>query len=50
VVLIGPEGDFTPEEVRLAEGNGFVGVSLGQARLRTETAGLLTVSVAALAG
>jgi 16S rRNA (uracil1498-N3)-methyltransferase len=49
VVLIGPEGDFTPEEVRLAEGNGFVGVSLGQARLRTETAGLLTVSMAALA-
>ena len=50
VVLIGPEGDFSPEEVRLAEANGFTGVGLGAARLRTETAGLLAVGVAALAG
>jgi len=38
VLLIGPEGDFTPEEVRLATENGFVAVSLGATRLRTETA------------
>lgn len=40
-VLIGPEGDFSPEEVELAVANGFVPVSLGDARLRTETAGLV---------
>lgn len=45
VIAIGPEGDFSPEEVRLALANGFQGVSLGQARLRTETAGLLAVGV-----
>ena len=44
VVAIGPEGDFTPEEVQLALANGFQGVSLGKARLRTETAGLLAVT------
>ena len=44
VVAIGPEGDFTPEEVQLALANGFQGVSLGKARLRTETAGLLAVA------
>jgi 16S rRNA (uracil1498-N3)-methyltransferase len=41
IILIGPEGDFTPEEVRLAIQNGFVGCSLGKSRLRTETAGLV---------
>lgn len=40
-VLIGPEGDFSPEEVRLAVDNGYVPVSLGAARLRTETAGIV---------
>lgn len=45
LLLIGPEGDFTPEEVALAEARGFSGVSLGEARLRTETAGLLAVVV-----
>lgn len=50
LVLIGPEGDFSPEEVRLAAENGFTGVSLGAARLRTETAGLLAVSAVALVG
>ncbi len=49
LVLIGPEGDFSPEEVQLAETAGFTGVSLGAARLRTETAGLLAVSAVALA-
>lgn len=47
LVLIGPEGDFSPEEVRLAKENGFTEVSLGAARLRTETAGLLAVSLVA---
>ncbi len=39
-VLIGPEGDFSPEEVALAVEAGFRPVSLGSSRLRTETAGL----------
>lgn len=38
LLLIGPEGDFTPEEVSLAIDNGFKTVSLGSTRLRTETA------------
>lgn len=38
VVLIGPEGDFSPEEVREAIAAGFIPVSFGQSRLRTETA------------
>ncbi len=41
LVLIGPEGDFAPEEVALAQAHGFVALSLGSARLRTETAGVL---------
>lgn len=45
VVAIGPEGDFSPEEVELALKNGFSGVSLGEARLRTETAGVLAVGI-----
>lgn len=40
VVLIGPEGDFSEDEVRFAMDNGFVPVSLGESRLRTETAGV----------
>jgi 16S rRNA (uracil1498-N3)-methyltransferase len=40
LVLIGPEGDFSPEEVEKALANGFVPVSLGKSRLRTETAAL----------
>lgn len=40
LVLIGPEGDFSTEEVDMAVRAGFVPVSLGSARLRTETAGL----------
>lgn len=40
LVLIGPEGDFTREEVAMMESIGFKSVSLGQQRLRTETAGL----------
>ena len=41
LVLIGPEGDFSPEEVALAKENGFVPCSLGDARLRTETAAIV---------
>ena len=41
VILIGPEGDFSPDEVQLAIKNGFQTVSLGKSRLRTETAGIV---------
>lgn len=41
LILIGPEGDFSKEEVQLAMKNGFIPVSLGKSRLRTETAALL---------
>ena len=44
MVLIGPEGDFSPEEVQLATAAGFVPVTLGESRLRTETAGLMAVA------
>jgi 16S rRNA (uracil1498-N3)-methyltransferase len=40
LVLIGPEGDFTTEEVKLSTEYGFRKVSLGSSRLRTETAGI----------
>lgn len=40
LALVGPEGDFTSEEVTLAKDNGFKALSLGNTRLRTETAGL----------
>lgn len=43
LVLIGPEGDFSIDEVRQAVDAGFVSVSLGSSRLRTETAGLAAV-------
>lgn len=41
VILIGPEGDFSEEEVEIARKSGFVPVSLGESRLRTETAGMV---------
>lgn len=40
LILIGPEGDFSEEEVELAVKQGFIPVSLGESRLRTETAAL----------
>lgn len=43
LVLIGPEGDFSPEEVQKAEALGFQPISLGKSRLRTETAALVAV-------
>ena len=42
-VLIGPEGDFSIDEVRQAVDHGYQSVSLGTSRLRTETAGLAAV-------
>lgn len=47
-VLVGPEGDFSIDEVRLALENGYESVSLGTSRLRTETAGLVAVHMAYL--
>ena len=41
LVLIGPEGDFSPEEIELALKTGFLPISLGESRLRTETAALV---------
>lgn len=48
-ILIGPEGDFSIDEVRLAMNKGYVSVSLGQSRLRTETAALAATMIAQLA-
>jgi 16S rRNA (uracil1498-N3)-methyltransferase len=48
-VLIGPEGDFTPQEIELALGKGIRPVTLGASRLRTETAALAAVFTAQLA-
>ena len=47
-VMIGPEGDFSIDEVREAMDNGWHSVHLGQSRLRTETAGLSAVMMAQL--
>jgi 16S rRNA (uracil1498-N3)-methyltransferase len=41
LILIGPEGDFSPEEIEMAVSAGFLPVSLGDSRLRTETAGVV---------
>lgn len=47
-VLIGPEGDFSPKEIATAKDNGFIPVSLGPNRLRTETAALVACTTVAL--
>ena len=44
IVLIGPEGDFSPEEIKAAIAAGFIPVSLGETRLRTETAALYALT------
>lgn len=49
LILIGPEGDFSFEEVKLAVENGFSVVSLGNSRLRTETAGIIACHIVNLA-
>ena len=48
-VLIGPEGDFSIDEVRQAVAEGYISVHLGKSRLRTETAGLSAVMMMQLA-
>ncbi len=48
-VMVGPEGDFSIDEVRLAMEHGFESVTLGDFRLRTETAGLMAVTIFQLA-
>jgi 16S rRNA (uracil1498-N3)-methyltransferase len=45
LILIGPEGDFTPQEVELALQNGYQPVALGNTRLRTETAGIVAATL-----
>lgn len=45
LILVGPEGDFDPSEIKSAFGAGFKPVSLGRSRLRTETAGLAAVEM-----
>jgi 16S rRNA (uracil1498-N3)-methyltransferase len=45
VILIGPEGDFTSEEVLLAQRAGAHPVSLGTATLRSETAAIATLAI-----
>ncbi len=47
-ILIGPEGDFSIDEVRYALSHGYISVSLGTSRLRTETAALSAVMMAQL--
>lgn len=45
LILIGPEGDFTREEIQLALQNNFIPVALGNTRLRTETAGMVAAAL-----
>lgn len=47
LILIGPEGDFSEKEIGRAEAEGFLAVSLGESRLRTETAGVVAAQVVA---
>lgn len=49
LVLIGPEGDFSTDEVKAAIAAGFRPISLGRSRLRTETAALVAVHIMNLA-
>jgi 16S rRNA (uracil1498-N3)-methyltransferase len=45
LILIGPEGDFTNEEIATALKNNFIPVALGETRLRTETAGIVAATL-----
>ena len=49
VILIGPEGDFTIDEIAIALQNNFIPVALGNTRLRTETAGVVAATLLAMA-
>jgi len=44
IILIGPEGDFTPKEIQASLDHHFLPVSLGNTRLRTETAGIVAAA------
>ena len=48
IILIGPEGDFTADEIELAIQNHYSAVSLGDTRLRTETAGIVAATLLCL--
>ncbi len=48
IILIGPEGDFTPGEIDMAVKHHFIPVALGNTRLRTETAGVVAASLLCL--
>lgn len=45
LILIGPEGDFNDSEIKLAKEKGFIPISLGESRLRTETAGVVACDI-----
>lgn len=45
IVMIGPEGDFSREEINFALEHGYRAASLGECRLRTETAGLVAIQL-----
>ena len=49
LILIGPEGDFSPEEINFALANGFQPISLGHQRLRTETAAVVATVMVSVA-
>ena len=48
LTLIGPEGDFSTNEILLAKKNNFIPVSLGESRLRTETAGVVVCDIVSI--
>lgn len=48
LILIGPEGDFSSQEIETAKKNNYIPVSLGNSRLRTETAGIYATSVVSI--
>ena len=45
LIMIGPEGDFSPEEIKAAIDAGFLPISLGDSRLRTETAAVMACAM-----
>ncbi len=49
LILIGPEGDFSSEEIEFATSHGFKEITLGTSRLRTETAGIVACQIVNLA-
>ena len=48
IIMIGPEGDFSPEEINAATAHGATGISLGESRFRTETAAVVATTMAAI--